>query len=72
MRTIKFRGKRLRDGEWIYGYYFVNRGEHFLVEDEFVNPLAQPEDYLVDPETVGQFTGIVDIGKREIYMRGIF
>lgn len=60
MRTIKFRGKRLRDGEWIYGYYLVNRGEHSIVQDEVVDPFATYEDYLVDPDTIGQFTGASD------------
>lgn len=60
MRTIKFRGKRLSDGEWIYGYYLVNRGEHFIVQDEVVDPFATSDDYLVDPDTIGQLTGATD------------
>ena len=28
MRTIKFRGKRCDNGEWIYGYYVSNDALH--------------------------------------------
>lgn len=38
----------------------MNRGEHFIAPDEFVNPLTSYEDYVVDADTVGQFTGIKD------------
>ena len=40
-RTIRFRGKRITDGEWIYGDFFRNRGLAFIAEDGVVeNPLA--------------------------------
>lgn len=56
MRIIKFRGKRLTDGAWIYGDFFRNRGLSFIASDGIVeNPLASWRDYNVDPETVGQF-----------------
>lgn len=67
MRTIKFRGKRAKDGQWIYGYYLVNRGEHFIVPEEVIDPFATYEDYLVDPDTTGQFTGAYDRNGQEIY-----
>lgn len=67
-RTIKFRGKRITDGEWIYGDFFRNRGLAFIAEDCVVeNPLASWKDYNVTPDTVGQFTGICDASGKEIY-----
>ena len=67
-REIKFRGKRLTDGNWIYGDFFRNRGLSFIASDGIAeNPLATWRDYNVDPETVGQFTGLHDTDGKEIY-----
>lgn len=59
-REILFRGWNKKNKKWLYGYYFVNRGEHFIAPDEFVNPLASYEDYVVDADSVGQYTGMKD------------
>ena len=66
-RTIKFRGYNKKNNKWIYGYYFVNRGQHFVVEDGIANPLNTWEDYLVEADTIGQFTGLLDKNGVEIY-----
>lgn len=65
-REIKFRGRNDRHG-WLTGHYFVNRGVHFIAEDGIANPLYTWEDYSVDPETVGQYTGLKDRNGKEIY-----
>lgn len=59
-RTIKFRGKRIDNGQWVYG---------FLAEDYYINDVNS-EDFPsieIAPETVGQFTGLLDKNEREIY-----
>lgn len=59
-REILFRGWNKKNKKWLYGYYLVNRGEHFISPDEFVNPLASCEDYVVEADSVGQYTGMKD------------
>lgn len=66
MRQILFRGKSKKTGEWIIGYYLKNRGVDFIAPDEFANEKTW-EDYEVIPETVGQFTGLLDKNGKEIY-----
>ena len=64
---IKFRGWNTKNKKWLHGYYFVNRGQHFIVGDEFVNPFTEPADFMVDGDTIGQYTGLVDLKGKEIY-----
>jgi len=88
MREIKFRGKRLDNGEWVYGDLLRRSGATYIVYedkpkdhnlrniviDRDNNPSCPPvTDWtiyeLVDPETVGQYTGL-DVsfgGGKEIY-----
>ena len=66
-RTIKFRGKRLDNGEWVYGDLEYNRAKNIArihTYDEDGEYLIQ---HSVDPATVGQFTGLLDKNGKEIY-----
>ena len=66
-RRIQFRGYNLKNKKWLYGYYLVNRGKHYIVQDEVVDPFVEESDFEVDPKSVGQFTGVKDVKGVDIY-----
>lgn len=67
MRQILFRGYNLKNNKWLYGYYFVNRGLHFICPDGMANPLATWEDFVVEEESIGQWTGCIDARNKKVY-----
>lgn len=67
MRQILFRGYNLKNQKWLYGYYFVNRGQHFICPEGVQNPLASWEDFVVEEESIGQWTGVKDKAGKDIY-----
>ena len=64
MREIKFRGKRVDNGEWAYWNEFGETTEPFLCKTGAYGYIAKRD---IVPATVGQFTGLRDELGREIY-----
>lgn len=66
MREILFRGKHIHvlpenehlDGRWIYGY---------LSDKNYINSPELEGEFLIDPETVCQYTGLTDKNGKKIF-----
>lgn len=77
-RTIKFRGKDIEKKEWVYGYLYQDEFKSFIIQERTIqlkpNDVNGPAEYdnetvfiEVDPKTIGEFTGLQDKNKKDIY-----
>ena len=68
MREILFRGKRIDNGKWVYGYYAPCCLGRFPCSPCIVpGPDGIWEPIEVDPFTIGQYTGLTDKNGKKIF-----
>lgn len=74
MREILFRGKRIDNGEWVEGHYY--KAKYCRTDDKLCDYITIPymeqcnlpnSHYIVNPETVGQYTGLTDKNGKRIF-----
>lgn len=68
MRTIRFRAKRIDNGEWVFGGYSYCEKDntHYItvMGKDHISHIGFHQQ--VNPETIGQFTGFYDKNGKEI------
>ena len=66
-RKILFRGKRVDNGEWVQGYPcrygWIGKEKDYIIPD-YASVLYIAE---IDPETIGQYTGLTDKYYKKIF-----
>ena len=68
MRTIKFRGQKTTNGVWVYGSLVYSNEIQTAIYFQTGSGLVKSMEWVyVNPETVGQFTGLYDKNEKEIY-----
>ena len=76
MREILFRGKRLYNGDWVYGNLVIDKNDkpHIVPKDYFYEDGHHLKYYddtdkpvFIDPVTVGQYTGLTDKNGTKIF-----
>lgn len=62
-REILFRGKRIENGEWVYGSLVLWYDGSISIE----TGVYDAPMYAVDPATIGQYTGLTDKNGKRIF-----
>ena len=68
LRSIRFKAKRLDNGEWIKGYFYEENDNTYIIENrQKESKLNRNPAYQIDPSTVCMFTGLKDCKGKELF-----
>jgi hypothetical protein len=70
-REISFRGKGIFDGEWAKGFYTKTSFGMGFSDSIIIFNGGSTKPFQVIPETVSQFTGLIDINGVKIFEKDI-
>lgn len=72
IENIKFKAKRLDNGEWCEGYFYEENGNTYIIENrQKESMLKRNVTHQVDSSTVCQFTGLINMNGVEVYENDI-
>ena len=67
-RTLKFKAKRLDNDSWVFGYFYEENDNTYIIENrQKESMLNRNLTYQVDPSTICQFTGLKDCEGNEVW-----
>lgn len=72
-KVIKFRGRTISTGKFVYGYLIKGNCSYIITKENFDVSVVSMSGHLsagaeiVDDKTVGQFTGLYDNNRKEVY-----
>lgn len=67
MREILFRGKRMDNGEWVEGHFYITHSGEYEIGCYNRELNIERWTHVVEPTTVGQYTGLQDKNGKRIF-----